>query len=334
MDLSKKLKGLLSRNVTVVVIPHAAMQPWRWQCTTAFAIFCLVLWSGITLWAGYISSQHVDYWITKADNKVMLAKMSYLAQEMDRARETLDVAKSTDRQMRMLLSLSRREDISGETAVGGPSAADRVTLRRLLAIDPASVRQTDWRQQIAAIRAESRKRLASFQEISWYISNQRSLLHATPSMWPTSGQLTSLYGYRLSPMQRADGDMGEYHQGVDIANKADTLIYATANGTVRYSGWSYGYGTMIVIDHGYGISTLYAHTAKSLVKIGDRVTRGQVIGYMGTTGRSTGAHLHYEIWRHGRPINPMIYLKVRSAGEVLGWSQPAEQAQQAQATGR
>ena len=80
---------------------------------------------------------------------------------------------------------------------------------------------------------------------------------------------------------------------------------------------------MIVIDHGYGISTLFGHTAKSLVKTGDRVTRGQVIAYMGTTGRSTGAHLHYEIRRSGQPVNPMIYLKVRSAEDLLGYAQAA-----------
>ena len=74
---------------------------------------------------------------------------------------------------------------------------------------------------------------------------------------------------------------------------------------------------MILIDHGYGLSTLYGHTSKSLVKAGARVSRGQVIAYMGTTGRSTGAHLHYEVWRHGKPINPMLFLKVRAGGDLL-----------------
>ncbi len=324
MNLKKSLKELLNRKITVIVIPTAAFRPWRWQCTIAFGMFCLVLWSGVTIWAGFIAGRHVDYWITKADNRVMLAKMGYLAGEMEKARDTLDVAKATDRQMRVLLGLAHREDLLGNnTAVGGPTAADRISLRRLLAIDPASVRQTDWHRQIEALRQESMKRLASFQEIGWYIGNQRSLLHATPSMWPTSGQITSLFGYRLSPIQRAEGDQGECHSGVDIANRPDTLIYATANGTVRLAGWTSGYGQAIVIDHGYGISTLYGHTSKSLVQAGDRVTRGQVIAYMGTTGRSTGAHLHYEIRRSGQPVNPMIFLKVRSAEDLLGYAQAA-----------
>jgi len=236
---------------------------------------------------------------------------------MDRSREVLEMARATDEQLRVLLSLSRRSDIvQGETAVGGPTAADRGLVRQLLA-GPAKISQADWHRQIASLREESYKRLASFQEISWYISNQRTLYHATPSMWPTEGQITSLFGYRIDPIMRQSGESGEFHSGVDIANSADTLIYSTADGTVRAAGWSHGYGNMIVIDHGYGISTLYGHTAKALVKTGDRVTRGQVIAYMGTTGRSTGAHLHYEVWQHGRPVNPMIYLKVRSGADLL-----------------
>ena len=178
-----------------------------------------------------------------------------------------------------------------------------------------AVRQPDWHRQIAALREESYKRLASFQEISWYISNQRSLYHATPNMWPTEGSITSLFGYRFDPLRRGDGENGEFHSGVDIANSPDTLIYATADGSVRFSNWSQGYGRMIMIDHGYGVTTLYGHTSKALVNAGDRISRGQVIAYMGTTGRSTGAHLHYEVWRNGRPVNPMLFLRV-SGGEA------------------
>src|SRR5262249_42009668 len=119
------------------------------------------------------------------------------------------------------------------------------------------------------------------------------------------------------------------HSGIDIANRPDTLIYATADGTVRAAGWSHGYGRMIVIDHGYGMSTLYGHTSKAVVKAGDHVRRGQVVAHMGTTGRSTGAHLHYEVWRNSKPINPQIFLKVRNSGDLL-----AARAESYKATGR
>lgn len=316
MDL-KPIKSHLSRKVTILVIPQGPVRTFRLQFSLAFILFGAVLWSGLTLWAGFISGRHVDYWVTKADNQVMRTKMTYLAQEMRRSRETLDLAKSTDEQLRRLLGLARRQEIvEVEGAIGGPSLQDRVSLRQLLTGDPASVSQSDWRRQLAALREDSAKRLASFQEIAWYIGNQRSLYQATPSVWPTEGHVSSLYGYRFDPMQRGEGGHDDFHHGVDIANAADTLISATAAGTVRLAGWSRGYGQMIVIDHGYGVSTLYAHNSKTLVKAGDRVSRGQVIAYMGTTGRSTGAHLHYEVWRHGKPVNPMLFLRVKP-GETL-----------------
>jgi hypothetical protein len=318
MDFKQALKHHLSRKITFLIVPQADFKTWRWQCSTDFLLVCLALWSGVTLWGGYLAGRHIDYWITKADNRVMMAKMTYLAQEMEKSQEVLELAKSTDEQLRVLLGLSRRRDIvEGDTAMGGPSSADQMSLRRLLSGNPAGATQPDWHRQLAAIRAESYKRLASFQEIAWYMSNQRSLFQATPSLWPTEGSLTSLFGYRFSPVQRADGETGEYHNGIDIANVPDTLISATADGTVRHAGWSHGYGKMIVIDHGYGVSTLYAHTSKALVNTGDRVSRGQVIAYMGTTGRSTGAHLHYEVWRHGKPVNPMLFLALRPGRDIL-----------------
>lgn len=326
MDLRKTIWSQLGRRITVLIIPQAQLKPWRLQCSAAFLLFCLALWSGVTLWAGYLAGQHIDYWVTKADNQVMVAKLTHLTREMDRSRDSLELAKATDQQLRVLLSMTRRSEPARAEALGGPTAGDRLSLRAMLSGSPAALSQSAWRRQISAIREESYKRLASFQEISWYISNQRSLYHATPTVWPTEGQITSLFGYRFDPVARPDGETGEFHQGIDIANNPDTLIYATADGTVRLAGWSHGYGQMVLIDHGYGVTTLYGHTSKSLVKAGDRISRGQVIAYMGTTGRSTGAHLHYEVWRHGKPVNPMAFLKLRSGADLLSMRADAPKA--------
>ena len=308
----------LGRKITVLVIPHTEARPRKLQFSAAFLVFGVFLWSGVTIWAGYLAGRHVDYWITKADNKVLLAKVSYLSKEMDKSREVLDIVQTTDKQLRALLRLPGVNDIMAPSeAVGGPTSVERLDLKRHVAAAGAAVDQATWSRRFRALREQSRRRLASFQEIAWYISNQRSVRNATPNMWPTAGQLTSVFGYRLAAMQRSDGELDEVHQGIDIANAPDTLIYATADGTVRHSGWSHGYGRTVVIDHGYGMSTLFAHTSKALVKEGDRVSRGQVIAYIGTTGRSTGAHLHYEVWKHGRPVNPLLFLNVQSSADGL-----------------
>ena len=127
-----------------------------------------------------------------------------------------------------------------------------------------------------------------------------------PSIWPTVGTITSSYGYRKDPINGSTS----FHNGIDIANKYGTAIYATADGTVTFSGWnSGGYGYEVRIDHGNGYVTYYGHNSKNLVKKGDTVKKGQVIGYMGSTGRSTGPHVDYRISLDGKKINPINYMK-------------------------
>jgi murein DD-endopeptidase MepM/ murein hydrolase activator NlpD len=100
-----------------------------------------------------------------------------------------------------------------------------------------------------------------------------------------------------------------FHQGLDIANEEGTSVKAPADGVVVYSGWQGSYGKLVVLDHGYGYSTRYGHLQRCLVNVGQRVKRGQVIAFLGDTGRSTAPHLHYEIRVHGIPVDPLKYLK-------------------------
>jgi murein DD-endopeptidase MepM/ murein hydrolase activator NlpD len=148
--------------------------------------------------------------------------------------------------------------------------------------------------------------LASFQEIAWYYANQVEGNASTPSIRPSSARISSGFGYRHDPFGRP---VGRFHNGVDFAGKPDSPILATANGVVRHTGWVNGYGQAVLIDHGLGFSTLYAHATGIKVKEGDTVKRGQRIAFMGTTGRSTGTHLHYEVWKDGKPVNPQRYFK-------------------------
>lgn len=123
----------------------------------------------------------------------------------------------------------------------------------------------------------------------------------TPSMWPARGQVSSPYGLRWGG--------SDFHPGIDIANDMGTPIVATADGTVSVAGWnSGGYGNMVDIDHGNGIMTRYSHAMQVVVVPGQHVRRGQVIAYMGSTGYSTGPHVHYEVRVNGSPVNPVGYL--------------------------
>ena len=123
-------------------------------------------------------------------------------------------------------------------------------------------------------------------------------------IWPVRGPITSPFGMRINPVTHIYSG----HTGIDIGVPYGTPIAAADGGTVIFASWNVAYGNMTVIDHGGGFSTMYAHQSKQLVAVGDRVTQGQIIGYIGTTGWSTGPHLHFEIRVNGVPVNPMKYL--------------------------
>jgi murein DD-endopeptidase MepM/ murein hydrolase activator NlpD len=125
------------------------------------------------------------------------------------------------------------------------------------------------------------------------------LMEHTPDIWPTWGIITSRFGERRG---------SSVHKGLDIANRTGTNINATASGVVIFSGWHGGYGKKVIIYHGFGYTTVYAHLSSIYVNVGDEVTKGEIIGLMGDTGNSTGPHLHYEVIVDGVPKNPVDFL--------------------------
>jgi len=139
------------------------------------------------------------------------------------------------------------------------------------------------------------------QLVSRNVERVNALAAATPSIWPAYGWLSSTMGPRRDPITGG----ADYHKGLDIAGDRGEPIYATAAGTVRQVGVQGAYGNLIVIDHGFGLETRYGHLLKTLVKPGAKVQRGDVIGQLGSSGRATGNHLHYEVIAGGRLINPL-----------------------------
>ena len=133
----------------------------------------------------------------------------------------------------------------------------------------------------------------------------------TPSLWPVVGKLTAGFGERLDPFS---GE-GAFHTGVDISSQYGTAVRATADGVVIGAEEHVGYGRLVVLDHGYGVTTFYGHLSAFNVTPGQRVNRGDVIGYVGVSGRSTGPHVHYEVRINGAPVNPMRYLRSTVAGD-------------------
>ena len=145
----------------------------------------------------------------------------------------------------------------------------------------------------------------SLEDLLDDLRERANLLACTPSIRPTAGWISSSFGYRESPFTHNR----EFHKGLDIAGHAGTEIFASADGVVTYCGRKGSFGRTVMIDHGYGMVTKYAHTKKILVNRGEYVKRGDVIALMGNSGRSTGPHLHYEVLLNGVHVNPLNYIQ-------------------------
>ena len=148
----------------------------------------------------------------------------------------------------------------------------------------------------------------SYVEIADMVKNKAKLINAIPSIQPVSNKnlnrIASGFGYRIDPVYKDRRP----HQGLDFTAPQGTPIYATADGTVKEVGFTTsGFGNRVVINHGYGYETLYGHMYRFKARVGQKVKRGEVIGYVGNTGKSTGPHCHYEVHRGGRPVDPIYY---------------------------
>lgn len=139
------------------------------------------------------------------------------------------------------------------------------------------------------------------------IEKRSALAAATPSTWPTHGWFSAPFGHREDPFNGGE----EFHTGIDLSADKGQPVVATAAGTVESAFFNGAYGNMVVIDHGFGLKTRYAHLSGFAVRPGDKVERDRVIGYIGSTGRTTGPHLHYEVLVNGQLVNPILFLGPR-----------------------
>jgi murein DD-endopeptidase MepM/ murein hydrolase activator NlpD len=221
------------------------------------------------------------------------------AQRMEKLAEGLARVGEFDRKLRVIANLEpgsdsplagiggiEEDDITGGAGLTRARRHDRM-LRSLDRLDEATAQEE-----------------ASLQALIRHLEGQSARLAATPSIAPTKGWITSKFGYRTSPFT----GHREFHHGLDVAGRMHTPILASGEGRVRLAGAHGGLGNVVVVEHGYGIETLYGHLAETLVKTGDRVKRGDRVGLMGSTGRSTGPHLHYQVNVNGVAVNPSNYI--------------------------
>lgn len=158
------------------------------------------------------------------------------------------------------------------------------------------------------LHEQADQKVMQMEQLMVEVEERLDYLESLPDLWPLVGRITSTYGWRKNPVTKRGN---EFHAAIDIAGRVGSPVKAAGKGKVIFAGYRSGWGRVVVIDHGYGYQTQYAHNSSLLVKNGQTVQKGQVIARVGNTGRSTGPHLDFRIFKNGQPIDPLTVLKSR-----------------------
>ncbi|MBQ7514760.1 MAG: peptidoglycan DD-metalloendopeptidase family protein [Schwartzia sp.] len=230
-------------------------------------------------------------------NTMQQEQLAHLAKKANALQDEMDQLHQVEQELQQLSGTApatEEAEAANHDGQGGPWVEPDVkNVNR--ALDSIHQRLERSRRNLEDIRA-------ALQEQQQFAINQDQVNATIPSIWPASGEVSSPYGLRWGG--------SDFHPGIDIANDYGTPILAAADGVVTTAGWnSGGYGNMVDIDHGNGIMTRYGHAEEVVVSAGQTVRKGQIIAFMGSTGFSTGPHVHYEVHMNGDVINPIGYLR-------------------------
>ncbi|MEK6647117.1 MAG: M23 family metallopeptidase [Candidatus Firestonebacteria bacterium] len=297
----------LERNITIMLVPHDTAKVR--QIRVPMLIVCVValICTSTIGSALLILTKHVNYKVTLETNKTLQERTLYFAAEINKTRDAIKNIGFLEDKLKKMLQLKSTKSMIEEVGSGGPTEKDQKFLSKLLHEDDGLARDS-MKKVVTELQQEIKLREQNFQEIQRFLEEQRSLLAATPSIWPVRGWITSGFGSRHLSRINSEDD-SEWHCGMDIAADKGTPVKSVADGVIVFADYHGGYGKLVVINHGYGYTTRYGHNTKIKVKTGERVKRGDIIAYVGSTGNSTGPHLHYEVRKFGVPVNPISYIK-------------------------
>jgi murein DD-endopeptidase MepM/ murein hydrolase activator NlpD len=236
----------------------------------------------------------------RAQTKEQSQQFRDLAMRIDEFASRMEELRQTDKKIRVL-AYETSKDKKLPLAIGGSDHETR--MKDLLNQDHDKL-ITGMHKGIEKLNENAKDREKSFEELLAFLHEQKSILASTPSIWPVTGWITSEFGIRQSPFSSGL----EFHKGLDISTRFGKEVVAPADGLVVTSAFDPSDGNYIKIDHGHGLATGFAHLSRMAVKQGVRVKKGQIIGYVGDTGRSTGSHLHYAVFVNNIPVNPKRYL--------------------------
>lgn len=315
----------LKENFTVMVVPHsrksvASFRLSLFSVYLGFAVLAVLFLTGIGLTFVYqrMNRNMAELHHLRRVNEEQKAQIEELAEETKAIEGGMARIEELDRQLREIMQLEEKAGAAdankdarslvqdGSGGVGGGQPVAYRTMQKTGAVSRGQKSEmlSELHSKTTALKQSIDQEEANLTELKAKAISYMAYQAAKPSGMPARGRVTSRFGSRRSPFGRGV----EFHSGFDIAASYGTPIVATGSGKVVSAGWLGGYGWTVKIDHGYGLQTIYGHASRLVVRVGQTVKRGQVISYMGSTGRSTGSHVHYEIHLSGRAVDPYPYL--------------------------
>ncbi len=284
------------RHSTIIIVPHAHGKVFKLQLSpivlktlVALAVTIAVLAVISVAASGTFLHQRAVYRALQAENKQLKRGNQKLAETVNQVQARLTQFEQRTKSLAIaagVADLFSNDESNTSAGVGSGGPLDRLSA----APETLVRRQEQLDQQLAKVERK--------------LSEEALMLAHTPVVAPLVGVITDGFGPRLDPVTRRPA----FHDGLDISVALGTIVTAPADGVVVFANRDSGYGRMIKINHGYGYTTIYGHLERFLVKEGARVTRGQPIGKVGMSGRTTGPHLHYEVWKDGEKQNPLHYI--------------------------
>ncbi|MCX7965135.1 MAG: peptidoglycan DD-metalloendopeptidase family protein [Syntrophorhabdaceae bacterium] len=277
----KGLKDFIKKSfqsITIMVIPHNSKAPFNIK----MPLFIIILLTGC--FCGGLSYLFIDT-VDKIEYRRMKQKLELYSKEFKDLESTLEKLKENEKELKKLLAYNSKDEI-------------------IKNYNP----DVEGDREFIELKKEVAKSIEFVENIKRFLAEQKDVYKATPKGIPVSGNISSHFGKRIHPI----ADREHFHNGIDVLAKAGTPVRATADGFVSFSGYYGDYGNVVVIEHGLGFSTLYAHNSRNVVTVGQRIKRGDIIAYVGSTGNAQASHVHYSVFKNGKPLDP---LKIFKAGK-------------------
>jgi len=303
---------LFRKTLTILVLPQDGARIKKIVIPRIVPVFLLLAFISLLFYSAVITYQHNGQDTRLADLERLRQKavkqnvqIHAFSEQIRLLQKEMDKLTQNNKKLMERASIPEELKVLTSLALGGSSSDTRALASR------SPLRQKELIRQLHSDLDNLLTRAVYLEQnqhkLDKHFEDARSILVSSPTLKPVNGYITSGFGYRLHPLT----GKREFHRGLDVRAPRGSPIIAPANGIVVSTNRNAGYGRMVVVDHGYGIVTRYGHVSKVYVKPGQRVKRGEKLAAVGSTGRSTGPHLHYEVIRNGITVNPIRYLSRR-----------------------